>query len=147
MQDVYTYISIENNLTLLYNSFKFSIRWTIFNWFKNKKGQKWHWYCFINWHLKVLIHFIFKIERLLGCYKTIYHKHYHTLADGPDDFKVACITYNVNATVVFDFSKNTNLSSLTSAIRSITKDGGPTYAVHVLRKAREVSNSFGYTSI
>lgn len=69
------------------------------------------------------------------------------LPTGPDDFKVACITYNFNATVVFDFSKHTNLSSLTSAIQPITKGGGPTYTVHALRKAREVSNSFGYTSI
>lgn len=67
---------------------------------------------------------------------------------GPDDFKVACITYNFNASVVFDFSKHTNLSSLTSAIQSITKGGGgPTYTVHALRQARTVNNYFKYSSI
>ncbi|CAC5377528.1 unnamed protein product [Mytilus coruscus] len=57
---------------------------------------------------------------------------------GPDDFKVACISYNVNANVVFDFSKHENMSSLISAIRSITSGKGPTYTVHALRQAREV---------
>ncbi|CAC5377527.1 unnamed protein product [Mytilus coruscus] len=57
---------------------------------------------------------------------------------GPDDFKVACITYNFSANVVFDFSKHENLSSLTSAIQSITIGKGPTYTVHALRKAREI---------
>lgn len=64
-----------------------------------------------------------------------------SLPIGPDDdFKVAYITYNFNATVVFDFFKHTNLLSLTSAIQSITKGG--TYNVHALRKAREVSKLF-----
>ncbi|CAC5377526.1 unnamed protein product [Mytilus coruscus] len=55
---------------------------------------------------------------------------------GPNDFKVACITYNFDANVIFDFSKHENLSSLTSAIQSIAIGKGPTYTVNALRKAR-----------
>ncbi|XP_076106529.1 collagen alpha-3(VI) chain-like [Mytilus galloprovincialis] len=57
---------------------------------------------------------------------------------GSNDFKVACITYNYDAHVIFDFSKHENFSSLTSAIQTIERGKGPTYTVNALRKAREI---------
>ena len=57
---------------------------------------------------------------------------------GPDEFRVAIITYSFDGEIFFDFQKHKNSSSLLLSVDNIHEKRGPTYTVKALRMARQV---------
>ena len=57
---------------------------------------------------------------------------------GPDEFRVAIITYSFDGDIFFDFQKHKNLSSLLLSIENIHEQRGSTFTVSALKMARQV---------